>query len=49
MSMAKAIALKADKTQELIVLAKAFVTSFIVIELVSLLIGGVVRPMLTEW
>lgn len=49
MTMAKAITLKQNKTQELIALATSFVMAVIVLDIVSLLIGGVVRPMLPEW
>lgn len=50
MTVAKAITLKQDKTQELIALAVSFAMAVIVLDLVSLLIGGViVRPMLPEW
>ena len=54
MTMAKAITLKQNKTQELIALATSFVMAVIVLDsaltdIVSLLIGGVVRPLLSEW
>lgn len=49
MTMAKAITIKQNKTQELIALATSFAMAVIVLDLVSLLIGGVVRPMLPEW
>ena len=49
MTKASAIAIKQNKTQELIALATSFAMAVIVVEVVSLLIGGVVRPMLPEW
>ena len=49
MTKASAIAIKQNKTQELIALAISFAMAVIVLEVVSLLIGGVVRPMLPEW
>ncbi len=49
MTLAKAISAKEMKTQELIALATSFVMAVIVLDLVSLLIGGIVRPMLPEW
>ena len=49
MTSAKAIAVTQNKTQELIALATSFVMAVIVIDLVSLLIGGVVRPLMPEW
>ena len=49
MTVAKAITIKQSKTQELIALATSFVMAVIVLDIVSLLIGGVVRPMLPEW
>lgn len=47
--MAKAIAIAVDRKQELFALAARLVASVIVIDLVSLLIGGVLRPMHPEW
>ena len=47
--MAKAIAITQDRTQELFALAMAFVASVLIIDLVSLLIGGVLRPLHPEW
>ena len=47
--MAKAIALTRSKTQEFMTLAVSFVVAVIVIDLVSLLIGGVLRPLHPEW
>jgi hypothetical protein len=49
MIKASAIAIKQNKTHELIALATSFAMAVIVLDLVSLLIGGVVRPMLPEW
>ncbi len=49
MTAAKAIAITQDRTQELIALASSFVATVILIDLVSLLIGGVVRPLMPEW
>ncbi|MGA9659845.1 MAG: hypothetical protein WBQ60_12215 [Asticcacaulis sp.] len=49
MSMAKAITMKQDKTQGLMALATSFVMAVIVVDLVSLLIVGVVRPLMPEW
>jgi hypothetical protein len=49
MTKASAIAITQSKTQELIALAVSFAMAVIVLDLVSLLIGGVVRPMLPEW
>lgn len=46
MSMAKAIAIKDDTARNLRVLAAALVTAIVTLDLVSLLIGGVVRPLL---
>lgn len=48
MTSAKAIAIKTDTVRNLRVLSAAVVSSFVVISLVSLLIGGVVRPLM-EW
>lgn len=47
--MAKAIAMKLDRTQGFITLALSFVMSAIIVDLVSLLIGGVLRPLAPEW
>lgn len=47
--MAKAIAIAHDRTQELFALATRFVALVLIIDLVSLLIGGVLRPMHPEW
>ncbi|MCR6659508.1 MAG: hypothetical protein NVV72_09220 [Asticcacaulis sp.] len=49
MTKASAIAIAKNKTQELRALATSFVMVVIVLDIVSLLIGGVVRPMLSEW
>ena len=49
MTLAKAISATEVKTQELIALTTSFVMAVIVLDLVSLLIGGIVRPMLPEW
>ena len=49
MTMAKAISMKADKAQNLLVLTASALMSVIVLNVVSLLIVGVVRPMLLEW
>jgi len=49
MTKASAIAIKQSKTQGLIALATSFAMAVIVLDIVSLLIGGVVRPMLPEW
>ena len=49
MTKASAIAIKQNKTQELIALAVSFAMAVIILDVVSLLIGGVVRPMLPEW
>ncbi len=49
MTMAKAISMKAERTQNLVVLTAYAFTSVIVLNVVSLLIVGVVRPMLLEW
>lgn len=47
--MAKAVAIAQDRTQELLALAHAFVASVLILDLVSLLIGGVLRPLHPEW
>jgi hypothetical protein len=49
MTKASAIAITQNKTQELMALAVSFAVAVIVLDIVSLLIGGVVRPMLPEW
>ena len=49
MAVAQAITLKKDNTSNLLVLTASFFMSIIVLDLVSLLIGGVLRPLLTEW
>ncbi|MEI9903934.1 MAG: hypothetical protein WDN06_08075 [Asticcacaulis sp.] len=48
-TMAKAIAITQNRMQELIALSYAFVASVLIIDLVSLLIGGVLRPLHLEW
>ncbi len=47
--MAQAIAMTEDRTHELMALATRFVVSVLIIDLVSLLIGGVLRPLHPEW
>ncbi len=47
--MARAIAIAYDRKQVLLALASRFVVSVIIIDLVSLLIGGVLRPLHPEW
>ncbi|ESQ88473.1 hypothetical protein ABAC460_15685 [Asticcacaulis sp. AC460] len=47
--MAKAIAIAKNRTQELTALAVSFVMAVIVFDLVSLLIGGVLSPLSSEW
>ena len=49
LTMAKAIAATKNRTQELLALALSFVSAVIVLDLVSLLIGGVISPLLSEW
>jgi len=49
MTMAKAITVKAKSTQNLLVLTASAIMTVIVLDVVSLLIVGVVRPMLLEW
>lgn len=47
--MAKAITIAKDKAQELTALAVSFLMAVIVLDLVSLLIGGVISPLHAEW
>ncbi|MBW8881880.1 MAG: hypothetical protein JF615_10820 [Asticcacaulis sp.] len=47
--MARAIAIAKNKTTELKALAASFALAVIVFDLVSLLIGGVIRPLHPEW
>ncbi len=47
--MAKAIAITQDGSQELFALVMGFVASALILDLVSLLIGGVLRPLHPEW
>ena len=47
--MAKAIAIAKDRTQELLALVASFAMAVTVLDLVSLLIGGVIRPLHPEW
>ncbi|ESQ84923.1 hypothetical protein AEAC466_07650 [Asticcacaulis sp. AC466] len=49
MTQASAIAISQNKTQELRALATSFAMVVIIVDLVSLLIGGVVRPLMPEW
>jgi hypothetical protein len=49
MTLASAIAMKEDKTQDLMVLTTSFLLAVISLDIVSLLIGGVLRPLLLEW
>ncbi|ESQ77612.1 hypothetical protein ABAC402_00350 [Asticcacaulis sp. AC402] len=49
LTMAKAIAIAKNRTQELTALAVSFVVAVIVFDLVSLLIGGVLSPLSSEW
>lgn len=49
MTPAKAIAIQNDADRSLKVLAVGLFSSSVVISLVSLLIGGVLRPLLSEW
>jgi hypothetical protein len=49
MTPAKAIAMRNEADRNLKVLAVGLFSSSVVISLVSLLIGGVVRPLLSEW
>ncbi len=49
MTPAKAIAMRNEADRSLKVLAVGLFSSSVVISLVSLLIGGVVRPLLSEW
>ncbi len=49
MTSAKAIAKTIDADRNVLVLAAALFSSTLMISLVSLLIGGVVRPLLLEW
>lgn len=49
MTLAKAIAMRNEADRNLKVLAVGLFSSSVVISLVSLLIGGVVRPLLSEW
>ncbi len=47
--MAKAIAITQDRPQKLFASAMGFVVSALILDLVSLLIGGVLRPLHPEW
>ena len=49
MTQASAIAITQNKTRELYALATSFAMVVIIVDLVSLLIGGVVRPLMPEW
>ena len=47
--MAKAIAMKLDQTKAVYAFALFCAVSLIIVDLVSLLIGGVLRPLAPEW
>lgn len=47
--MAKAVAITQNQPRELIASVLGFVVSALFIDLVSLLIGGVLRPLHPEW
>ncbi|MGZ3305380.1 MAG: hypothetical protein ACXU8U_05920 [Asticcacaulis sp.] len=49
MSLAKAIVAKDSPAQRMIALTVSFVMTALIIDLVSLLIGGVLRPLHPEW
>jgi len=49
MTPAKAIAMTNDATRNLKVLAGSLIISVIVLDVVSLLIGGVLSPLRPEW
>ena len=49
MSMAVAISLKEDKARNLMVLVTSAFLTLITLDVVSLLIGGVLRPLHPEW
>ncbi|MDI7775475.1 hypothetical protein [Asticcacaulis sp. EMRT-3] len=49
MNRAKAITMKQDKARELMALATSAFVTLLVLDIVSLLIGGVLRPLMPEW
>jgi hypothetical protein len=49
MTMAKAITAKDFPAQRMIALTASFVMTVLIIDLVSLLIGGVLTPLYAEW
>ena len=49
MTMAKAITAKESPAQRMIALTVSFVMTALIIDLVSLLIGGVLTPLNVEW
>jgi len=49
MTMAKAITAKESPAQRLIALTTSLVMTALIIDLVSLLIGGVLTPLRAEW
>ena len=49
MTMAKAITAKESTAQRLIALSVSFAMTVLIIDLVSLLIGGVLTPLYAEW
>ena len=49
MTMAKAITAKESPAQRLFALTVSFAMTVLIIDLVSLLIGGVITPLHVEW
>ena len=49
MSKARVIAMTSDVAQRVYALAASALVTLIVIDIVSLLIGGVLRPLTPEW
>jgi len=49
MTMAKAITAKESPAQRLFALTVSFAMTVLIIDLVSLLIGGVITPLNVEW
>ncbi len=49
MTMAKAITAKESPAQRLFALTASFAMTILIIDLVSLLIGGVLTPLYAEW
>jgi hypothetical protein len=49
MSKAKVIAMRSDVAQRVYALASSAFVTLIVLDIVSLLIGGVLSPLMPEW